>query len=304
MVAYLKKAKNLLFHFEVYELLQIPRVENDYADALSKLASSRDSELMKAIPVEKLSRSTIDESLSITAMTISESSRWIKEIIAYLSNQEDAVYVMKEIDKGICGNHSGGMALAQKALKQGYYWPTMKKDSHNYAKKCDRCQKFTTIPNLPAQNLTHITSLWPFAKWGIDFIGPLTTERGGGQVRDNGTQFTGKKFNSNCENLGETLFSMAYGAEAMIPVEVGIPSPRYYNSRVKNRSFRVNDFILKKVFQANREVGVGTLGPTWEVTRLSKKYGLEPTGWKTQREGKRDNPGMSPICDHTTNSFD
>ncbi|KAL2491805.1 RNA-directed DNA polymerase [Abeliophyllum distichum] len=73
MVAYLKKAKDLLSHFEVYELLQIPRVENGYADALSKLVSSKDSNLMKAIPVEKLSRPTIDESLPTTALTISES---------------------------------------------------------------------------------------------------------------------------------------------------------------------------------------------------------------------------------------
>ncbi|KAL2486216.1 Uncharacterized protein Adt_30972 [Abeliophyllum distichum] len=66
----------------------IPRVANGYADTLSKLASSRDSDLMKAIPVEKLSRPTIDEYLPTAAMTISESPRWMKEIIAYLSNQD------------------------------------------------------------------------------------------------------------------------------------------------------------------------------------------------------------------------
>ena len=88
MVAYLTKAKDLLSHFEVYELMQIPRMENGYADALSKLASSKDSDLMRAIPVEKLNRPSIDESLAPTTMTISESPRWMKEIIAYLTNQE------------------------------------------------------------------------------------------------------------------------------------------------------------------------------------------------------------------------
>ncbi|KAL2526052.1 Ribonuclease H [Abeliophyllum distichum] len=34
--------------------LVIPQIENGYADTLSKLASSRDSDLMRAIPVEKL----------------------------------------------------------------------------------------------------------------------------------------------------------------------------------------------------------------------------------------------------------
>ncbi|KAL2474586.1 Uncharacterized protein Adt_35322 [Abeliophyllum distichum] len=46
----------------------------------------------------------------------------------------------------------------------------------------------------------------------------------------------------------------------------GLPTKmtRYYNSKVRNRSFRVNEFVLKKVFQENGELGVGTLGPTWE----------------------------------------
>ncbi|KAL2525544.1 RNA-directed DNA polymerase [Abeliophyllum distichum] len=56
MVAYLKKAKDFLSHFKEFDLLRIPRVENDYADALSKLASCKDSDLMKAILVEKLNR--------------------------------------------------------------------------------------------------------------------------------------------------------------------------------------------------------------------------------------------------------
>ncbi|KAL2491639.1 Uncharacterized protein Adt_27267 [Abeliophyllum distichum] len=87
IVAYLKKAKDLLSHFEVYEFLQISQVENGYVDVLSKLGSSRDSDLMKAIPIEKLSRLTIDESLPTTAMTISEFPRCMKEIITYLNDQ-------------------------------------------------------------------------------------------------------------------------------------------------------------------------------------------------------------------------
>ncbi|KAL2453064.1 RVT 3 domain-containing [Abeliophyllum distichum] len=46
MVAYLKKAKDLLFHFEEFELLQIPRIENGYVDAFSKLSSSNASNLI------------------------------------------------------------------------------------------------------------------------------------------------------------------------------------------------------------------------------------------------------------------
>ncbi|KAL2532094.1 Ribonuclease H [Abeliophyllum distichum] len=82
------KARKLQIHSDSQLVVsQILRVKNGYAGTLSKLVSSRDSDLMKAIPVEKLSRSSIDESLPTTTMTISESSRWMKEIIAYLNDQ-------------------------------------------------------------------------------------------------------------------------------------------------------------------------------------------------------------------------
>ena len=43
--------------------------------------------------------------------------------------KEDANYVLTEVHEGICGNHIGARALAGKTLRQGYYWPTMLKDS-------------------------------------------------------------------------------------------------------------------------------------------------------------------------------
>ena len=46
---------------------------------------------------------------------------------------------MREIHKGICGNHTVGQSFAFKALRQGYYWPTMKADYMEYAHKCDKC---------------------------------------------------------------------------------------------------------------------------------------------------------------------
>jgi len=38
---------------------------------------------------------------------------------------EEANYVMREVHKGICGNHSGARSLVNKLIRTGYYWPTM-----------------------------------------------------------------------------------------------------------------------------------------------------------------------------------
>lgn len=82
-------------------------------------------------------------------------------------------YVLREIHEGICGQHLGGRALAMKAMRQGSYWPTMRKDADDLVKRCDRCQRFAPLPRLPAETLNPITSPWPFVTWGIDILGPF-----------------------------------------------------------------------------------------------------------------------------------
>ncbi|KAI5336927.1 hypothetical protein L3X38_016196 [Prunus dulcis] len=81
--------------------------------------------------------------------------------------------VLCKIHDGECGNHSGGRSLAQKALNIGYFWPTMRHDSAEYVKNCDRCQRYKPIPNLPAEVYHPQNSPWPFMQWAIDLVGPL-----------------------------------------------------------------------------------------------------------------------------------
>ena len=39
---------------------------------------------------------------------------------------------------------------------------------------------------------------------------------------------------------------------------------RYFNSKVKPRSFGVGDLVLRNIFQSTNEQNVGVLGPNWE----------------------------------------
>ena len=48
---------------------------------------------------------------------------------------EDANYVLREVHEGIYGNHIRGRAMAGKTLRQGYYWPTMLKDTTELVRK-------------------------------------------------------------------------------------------------------------------------------------------------------------------------
>lgn len=40
----------------------------------------------------------------------------------------DAYNTLREIHEEVCGNHIDSRTLAHKALREGYYWPTMEKD--------------------------------------------------------------------------------------------------------------------------------------------------------------------------------
>lgn len=51
----------------------------------------------------------------------------------------------------------------------------MKQDAEAYVKKCDKCQRYAPIPYMPFETLNSIISLWSFAQWGMDIIGPLPT---------------------------------------------------------------------------------------------------------------------------------
>ena len=80
--------------------------------------------------------------------------------------------------EGICSNHIGARTLAEKTLRQGYYWPTKLKDTTELVKKCKTCQEHAQISHLPSEMLTLITSPWPFQQWGLDILGPLPIGKG------------------------------------------------------------------------------------------------------------------------------
>ena len=52
---------------------------------------------------------------------------------------KEVEYVIREVHKGIYGNHSGARSLVHKLISPGYYWPTMQKDAGAYVKTCDKC---------------------------------------------------------------------------------------------------------------------------------------------------------------------
>ena len=47
----------------------------------------------------------------------------------------------------------------------------MQKQAQEFSKKCDQCQRFVSSIHQLESLLNPISSLWPFAQWGLDIVG-------------------------------------------------------------------------------------------------------------------------------------
>nr|GEZ23381.1 reverse transcriptase domain-containing protein [Tanacetum cinerariifolium] len=102
-------------------------------------------------------------------------------MIKYL---EKANHVLREIHEGSCSMHAGPRSVVAKALRSGYYWPTMRPDARNLIRECNDCQVHHLVPRNPQEKLTPITSPWPIYKWGIDIVGPFSEGPGKSRITE------------------------------------------------------------------------------------------------------------------------
>ena len=54
----------------------------------------------------------------------------------------------------------------------------MQKKEQEYVKKCDQCQRFAPNIHQPGGVLNPLSSLWSFAQWDLDIVGPFPKAAG------------------------------------------------------------------------------------------------------------------------------
>ncbi|GJU25486.1 reverse transcriptase domain-containing protein [Tanacetum coccineum] len=184
MIQYLNKVKTLTKSFKEFSIKQVPRSKNKKADVLSKIASTSFAHLYKQeiLPADKKKARAIHRKavrytmINGTLYKKSFLGPWIRCVRPLQEN-----YVLREIHEGSCNMHSGPRSVVAKAIRTGYYWPTMNMDARKLIRECNDCQVHRPVPRNPQQNLSPITSPWPFYKWGIDIAGPFP--EGPGKVK-------------------------------------------------------------------------------------------------------------------------
>ncbi|CAM8919529.1 unnamed protein product [Rhodiola kirilowii] len=101
----------------------------------------------------------------------------------------DGVYrtcVPKEDFKGIIacchsssyGGHGSASKTTSKILQSGFYWPSMFKDTYEFVKACNECQRMGNIARREEMPQKGILEVEIFDVWGVDFMGPLPSSQG------------------------------------------------------------------------------------------------------------------------------
>ncbi|XP_074301101.1 uncharacterized protein LOC141632453 [Silene latifolia] len=162
--------------------------------------------------------------------------------------KEEAETVLKDVHSGECGNHARGRSLSNKISRQGYFWPTMRANAVNHAKRLGK------LPRAPGNRVYMLVMTDYFSKWieaeamievkeqqVISFIKRNIISRFGIPseiICDNGSQFISDNTKGFCARWNITLRKSA---------------PRYPQTNGQAESS--NKIIVEKLRKLLEELG-------------------------------------------------
>ncbi|GKC44791.1 reverse transcriptase domain-containing protein [Tanacetum coccineum] len=262
--------------------VQALKVKNQKADVLSKLALVAFNHLTKKVLTEVLKVKSVDTQ-EVNKIVEEEEDIWMTLIIKCL---EEEVWPTNENEAKTLRMKISQYTTEEGVLFKKSYLSLMLRCVEplqaNYMHAGARSVVAKNIPRLQKTRLTSIMSPWPFYQWGLDILGPLS--KGPGKPKsiivaiDYFTKWmeakplaktTSKKARIGRERVGwvdelpnilwahqtmlktsndETLFSLTYGSEAIIPSKIGMPTYRtiQFNEAQNEEEMRLNLDLIQE----------------------------------------------------------
>nr|GFB71867.1 reverse transcriptase domain-containing protein [Tanacetum cinerariifolium] len=91
---------------------------------------------------------------------------------------KEAFDILKACHNGPTRGHHGANLTAKTIFDAGFFWPTIYKDTYEFVKNCDSCQRQGKISQRDEMPQNSIQTYEIFDVWGIDFMGPFLSSRG------------------------------------------------------------------------------------------------------------------------------
>nr|GEW02640.1 reverse transcriptase domain-containing protein [Tanacetum cinerariifolium] len=190
MIKYFEKAKSLISGFANFSISQVPikylrdeTLPDNRNEARKLRIKAKQYELLEGILYK-----------------CSFLKPWLRCVGPLQAN-----YVIREVHEGSCSMHAGPRSVVAKAMRSGYYWPTMHRDAREMIRKC------------PGKVMFLIVAMDYFTKWiEVMAVATITDSQmkkfvwdnkvcrfglPGEIVSDKCKQFSGDPFKDWCEKL-------------------------------------------------------------------------------------------------------
>ncbi|KAL5575798.1 hypothetical protein UlMin_017497 [Ulmus minor] len=328
MASYLEKAKEAMNQFDTVTIIQVPRAENTNADALARLATGLEERLLKTVPIEILEAPSIDKKEQVGSIVVRPC--WMDPIISFL---QDGTLPADKFEARHLRFRSARYFLNKgKLYKKGFSSPSLlcldedrgkftlgenvtafiwknivcrfgvprelvsdhgtQFENEKLQSICDRLgiKKVFSSPAHPKSN-GQVEAVNKTIKQTLK----KKLEKSKGAWVDELPLVLWAYRTSFRATTGETPFSLAYGVEAVIPIEISLPT-----FRVDNFVEESNDVLLAlatDLLEEKREISqvrAAALQQTIARYYNSKvklrrfvKGGLEEGLPQHQREGSR-----------------
>nr|GEW52226.1 reverse transcriptase domain-containing protein [Tanacetum cinerariifolium] len=199
----------LLQEFD-FQVLDTKGAENLAADHLSRLENPYENvldpkEINETFPLETLSMVTFRGDSSapwftnfanyhagnfiVKGMTSQQKNKFFKDVKHYFWDDpflfkiyadqvirrcvhgKEALDILKACHNRPTGGHHGANLTAKNIFDDGFFWPTIYKDAHEFVKNCDSCQRRGKISQRDEMPQNSIQTCEIFDVWGINFMG-------------------------------------------------------------------------------------------------------------------------------------
>ncbi|XP_077241592.1 uncharacterized protein LOC143882069 [Tasmannia lanceolata] len=254
MIKYLSKVRQLASKFKNFEVIRIPRTENAKVDVLSKLAASGYTTL-GSICMEFLRKPNIKNE-AVEVMQVEHEQCWMDEIIEYLRSgklPEAKKEARKVMQRAVRFSLDG-----ESLYKRLYTLPYLKcfrPSNADYALQefhegiCgEHLGRFTSVAHPQTNGQTEVTN-----RILLQGIKKRLDEKGGRWADELYHVFWAYRTTPRTAT-GESPFNLSFGTEAIIPIDIGVPSPSVtnFNEQTNGDGLAANLDLLEEAREESR----------------------------------------------------